>query len=78
MKIKTDELRQSFEVFMRHLDDTGKTEISIEEDYYWNVPQDRRYNPLQEPKEFTMGQLTDDWKEVRQISSGERDVIGYP
>jgi hypothetical protein len=77
MKINTTELRQAFEIFMSHLDECGQSNIQIEEDYYWNIPWDSRYDPLEKPTDLTMGQLTDDWNEVQRIARGERDAIGY-
>jgi hypothetical protein len=41
------------------------------------VPADKRYSPNDEPKTLTMGQLSDDWLEVAQMTMGNRETVGY-
>lgn len=78
MKIKLAEVRRAFELLMAHTEEMiPSQEFELDKEYYWNVPQDKRYDQHDKPTDLTMGQLTDDWNEVRQISSGERDAIGY-
>lgn len=77
MKISTKELRESIEQLLSHLEETGTTEFEIEEDYYWSVPPADRYSPYEEPKELTLGQLSDDLEELRAIRDGEKEPVGY-
>ena len=77
MEANIAELRQAFEILRNYFDTCGQSNIQIKEDYYWNIPWDSRYNPLEKPTNLTMGQLTDDWNAVQQIARREREAIGY-
>ena len=61
-------LLQDFEVHGAH-------EWQVEEDFYWELPCNQRYNPYEQPNQFTMGQLSEDVKEVQMIASGERAPV---
>lgn len=77
MKVTTDELRQAANALLDYLDETGRSEFTIEEDYYWNVPQEEVYKPFETPTELDMGQLSDDLAEIRKLNSKEAPLIGY-
>lgn len=75
MKISTEDLRRAAVLLLRHLD--GHREFEVSEDFYWEVPREQRYAPHAEPKELTLGQLTDDWSEISLMLSGEREPVAY-
>jgi hypothetical protein len=77
MKISTDELRRATLTLLRHVEENGQKDLEIEEDFYWEIPAEKRYAPYDEPTGLTMGQLSDDWSEVMRMVNGEREVIGY-
>jgi len=77
MKITVAELRVLCDKLFSHLDANGKTSIDIEQDYYWFVPAELRYSPYQEPKTLTLGQLTDDWRELSKIIDDQVDPVNY-
>jgi hypothetical protein len=77
VKISTAELRVSVLAFLRHLEETGQSEFDITEEFYWDISVDRRYSPYEEPKELTIGQLSDDWVEVKRMVDGSSDILGY-
>ena len=77
MKITVAELRVLCDKLFSHLDANGKTSIDIEQDYYWFVPAELRYSPYQEPKTLTLGQLTDDWRELSKIIDDQADPVNY-
>jgi hypothetical protein len=77
MKVSTEELRRTALALLRHLEESGQKEFEIDEDFYWDVPADKRYAPYEEPKQLTIGQLSDDWSEVTRMSSGDREFVAY-
>jgi len=64
-------------VLLQHLEESGQKEFEITEDFYWDVPADKRYEPYEEPKELTVGQLSDDWSEVTHMVNGDRELVAY-
>ena len=79
MKIQLTELRQATNVLFDHLERTGRTEIEVTEDFYWNIPEKHLYSVYTPPpeSELTMGQLSGDWNEVAKIASGQRLPTAY-
>ncbi len=77
MKLSTEELRAFLDVILKRLEERGKESVDLEKDFYWHVPTAAWSDPYNEPKELTMGQLSDDLSELRRIASGEADPLGY-
>ncbi|NVJ23906.1 MULTISPECIES: hypothetical protein [Myxococcus] len=77
MKIKVSELRHVTNLLLDHLERSGHLEVEFTEDFYWSIPEDRLYAVYDEPTGFTVGQLSDDWEELRQIGSGQKPPVGY-
>lgn len=77
MQVSTSELRTICERLLAHLDELKVEIVDIPYDIYWDVPQTSRYDPYQEPKEYTIGQLTDDWAELRKVLQGTNEPLGY-
>lgn len=77
MRVSTDELRQAMEVLLRHLEETGQKEFQIDEDFYWSVPKEALYDQYEPPGELSIGQLTSDWDEVKEILERRKEPIGY-
>ncbi|MFG6095941.1 hypothetical protein SPB21_11845 [Leptothoe sp. ISB3NOV94-8A] len=77
MKISIDSLQQCTEVLFNHLKELGIDSIELDEDFYWEIVDDNRYNPYEQPKEFSLGELSSDWKNLEKIVAGEEEPIGY-
>ena len=79
MKIQLSGLRQAANALFDHLEQTGRTEIEVTEDFYWNIPEKHLYSVYIPPpeSELTMGQLSDNWNEVAKIASGQRPPSAY-
>lgn len=75
MKLQVAQIKSAMEQIFQYLAQNGIEEIDFKEDYYWNIPDHLLYNVTDDPKETTIGQLTDDYAEVlsdlqnREISS---------
>lgn len=77
MKVKVSELRKAANILFDHLEQSGHTELELSRDFYWNIPEEKLYTVYEEPSGFTVGQLSDDWKELQQISSGQKKPLAY-
>lgn len=77
MKLTTKELKDIFECLVTHLENTGQHTFDIGEDYYWSVPEDSKYHPYEKPDELTLGQLNDDWSELKAIVDSKKEPLGY-
>lgn len=77
MNIDVSELRIIIGKLFSHLENNGFDSVEITEDYYWNIPEEQKYNVLKNPSELDVGQLTDDWEFLRKIGEDDDHTIAY-
>jgi len=77
MQVSTADLRQVINVLLNHLDETDRSRITINKDFYWSITDVLRYDLTQPPKAFSVGQLTDDWRELQRMTDGGSEPIAY-
>jgi hypothetical protein len=77
MRLSTDELRRLALLLLEHVDAISPQAVEIDDDFYWDVPAEARYDAYGEPKTHTVGQLSDDWRELQRLLKGERPPIGH-
>jgi hypothetical protein len=77
MSITPAQLREVFEVLIRHLEETGVSEIEIDPDYYWDIPAEELYDPYNTPEGLDLGQLTEDWQKLQDVAAGRMPPVGY-
>ena len=77
MNVKVSELRAITDCLFTYLENTGRGDFEIDEDYYWEISKEELYDPSKDPKDLTIGQLSHDWERLQAIQSGEDPPIGY-
>lgn len=77
MKITTDELRETFEALMKHLEERKSSEVVIDWDYYWDIPVEQLYDPYNTPDNLDLGQLSEDWQKLQDLIAGRLPPVGY-
>jgi hypothetical protein len=77
MKIRLAELRQVAEMLFDHLEAQGNDEFDIADDYYWTIRREQLYDPLKDPTELGLDQLTDNWEWLNSVRSGEAAPTAY-
>lgn len=77
MKINIDELQLILSQQLSRLKESKGADIELNNDFYWDIPSEDLYNPYQEPKELTLGQLSDDWQEIKRLTDNQLDAIPY-
>ena len=78
MDIEIKTLRSLCEQLLSLCEEKGYAIINLPVDYYWDVPTQSRYDPYQRPEDLTLGQLSDDWSELRKIiENGDSKAISY-
>ena len=75
----TVDLRELRTIITMLLDVAEENGIKVESkrDYYWDVSAEDRYDPYTQPAQLTIGQLSDDWNELRRIGRGETPALPY-
>jgi len=77
MKVSVVELREVANLLFDHLECSGHAEIEVDADFYWSVPPDKTYSVYEEPVGLTIGQLSDDARELNAIRTGAKQPIAY-
>lgn len=76
MNVSLKTLRTVTALLYDHLETQGLTELDVADVFYWSIPRENRNDQYVEPKEFTMGQTSDDVTELQRIAVGEADPMG--
>lgn len=70
MMVTTQFLRRTLARVLDHLEAEGLTELELEHDYYWALPPEALYNPLEDPKPDSLGQLSYDLEILQKVDAG--------
>lgn len=76
MKISVDEIQKVTLLLLSRLKESKGDAIEITYDYYWDISDEELYNPYEEPKNITLGQLSDDIEEIQRLVNSD-DAIMY-
>jgi hypothetical protein len=74
--IQLNDLRLVTDKLFQHIDELGIESLVINDEYYWSIPREDLYQPYQEPKQLTLGQLSFDWQDLEKVLNNEIDPVG--
>jgi hypothetical protein len=77
MEISISDLKVIVDELMKYLDSFKKKGLQLSDDYYWDVPWDVRYEMSKKPQELSVGQLSDDWKDLLALMNNEKEIVLY-
>ena len=77
MKIHVKDLRTVTQRAFDTVEERYGGVIELNEDLYWSIPRDARYNVDIQPGKLDIGSLAEDYDEIRKVLTGEHDVIRY-
>lgn len=76
MQVNIEEIAEITSLLLSKLRESKSNRIQLHNDFYWDIPAEELYNPYQEPKSITLGQLSDDLKEITRLKN-QNDAIIY-
>lgn len=74
MKVNIFEIEKVISILLEKLRRTKGNEIELKNDFYWDIATDELYNPYKEPKNITLGQLSDDLEELKRLNSTDGEI----
>jgi len=77
MKIKIDEIQKIIMLVLSNLREAKGNEIELENDFYWDILSDELYNPYEDPKDISLGQLSWDLEEIKRLLKSPEEVMPY-
>lgn len=76
MQLDLRDLKQAITVALDHIIETrGVSSLEITQPFYWNVPQDMRYDMAQDPPELDVGSLADEWEFCANLLDGHSPPV---
>ncbi len=76
MKVNIDEIQKIAFLLFAKLKESNGVEIELKSDYYWCFVEEEIYNPYDDPKNLTLGQLSDDLNELHNSLLSD-DLVSY-
>lgn len=76
MRVAVDELRRITDQLLTYVEARAGSQVEVEADFYWHVPDAAKYDKYEEPKELDVGQLSEDWERLAAISVGDSPAVG--
>ncbi len=80
MKIKVKDLMEIINILSESLKELPDSEIDLDvNDYFWEILENELYDPLKtpDPENFGLGQISDDWTELRRLKDNKDIPITY-
>lgn len=76
VEINIAELRVVINRILEHIEhDLGNVTVNLEEDDYWDVANEERYDFTKSPENFEHGQLHDDWEFLSSILNDKDQAV---
>ena len=76
MRVSIEEIEKVVSLLLSKLRESKGNEIELNNDFYWDISAEELYNPYEEPKNITLGQLSDDLVEIQRLNKSD-DAIAY-
>lgn len=75
--IKIDDLENLFDIIINKLRQEYGDTISLDNDYYWTIDEEEKYNPYVEPKEKLLGQISFDIEDLERLKNKSNILLSY-
>jgi hypothetical protein len=77
MKIRISDIENITLLLLSKLRAEVGEDVVVSKDFYWDIPQEEIYNPYEEPKNLTLGQLSDEYDEILRLKRTGDDAMAY-
>jgi hypothetical protein len=68
-------LKELFNLVIEKLEKEYGNEISFSNDYYWSLDENEVYNPDEEPKDFSLGQISFDIENLERLKTKTEPLL---
>lgn len=76
VEIPVDKLKGVFELLAERIC-AGEQVLEITKEAFWSVPPDQAYEIYSEPRDLTIGMLSESWGHLEDMLSDPDRVVGY-
>lgn len=75
IRISIDEIQNITCLLLSKLKESKGNEIEIDNEYYWDISEEELYCPYEEPKDITLGQISDDLIEIQRLNNFDSAIV---
>lgn len=77
VEVSVDLLDEATRILLSHLRAVAGSSVSLDQDYYWSIPAESRYNVYTEPSDLTIGQLSECLENLENMTENPSSAISY-
>jgi len=77
MRVNIIELKQILNLLLNKLENKYGEVLDLDVDFYWDIAFDEVYNPYEEPKNISLGQLSDDLDVITKLYYNSNNIVIY-
>jgi hypothetical protein len=75
MQVNINEIQKITFFLLSKIKESNGNEVEINNDFYWDIDDNELYNPYEEPKDITLGQLSHDMEELQRLNESDDAII---
>ncbi|WP_167151225.1 hypothetical protein [Streptomyces sp. MBT27] len=76
VEIQIDKLKSVFDLLAERIR-AGEQTLEINKEAFWSVPSDQAYEIYNEPRDLTVGMISESWGHLEDMLSDPDRVVGY-
>ncbi len=73
--IKINDLKELFNLIIKKLEKEYGNKISFSKDYYWSLDENEKYNPDEEPRDFSLEQISFDIENLERLKDKKEPLL---
>jgi hypothetical protein len=76
VQIPVEKLREVFDTLLKHVEQDSD-HISVHSDAFWSIPAPSVYDVYSEPRDLTIGSISDSWRNLEEMTQADAGVVAY-
>lgn len=77
MKVDIIKLRHVLDILLTQIEEKNKDALELSVDFYWDISSEEIYDPYKTPRDFSLGQLSDDWHVIAKLHENSSNLVVY-
>lgn len=77
ISVSVETMRRAATVLINHLEEKVGEEVILDQDMFWEIPSDQRFNIYEKPHEFTIGQIEDSFSSIEKLANNPESASSY-
>lgn len=77
MKVEIAKIKLVLDILLNKIEEYNGNSLDLNVDFYWDISFNEIYNPYEEPKNISLGQLSDDLDVINKLSDNHDKIVAY-